>query len=188
MEDLVPLESNPRVISDEEFARLKERIEKRGFHDVVKIDTDNVVLSGNMRKRALTELGIPEVNVLVPNRPLTEEERRAVIIESNRSDGRWDYHILGLEYDNNELLGLGFSRGELGLTNDEQNIGLEKDTNRLAHSAESYLDGNIRQIVLYFKPEEFNETIKKLDKVMQEKSLESHTEVFLHLLDFYEGN
>ena len=85
---------NPRKISAEKMKHLTERIELRGFHDVIKIDTDGTILSGNQRKKALIKLGVEEVNVLVPNRKLTEDEREKVALESNTQDGTWDLEKL----------------------------------------------------------------------------------------------
>jgi len=85
---------NPRKISKQSFEKLKERITARGFHDVIKVDADGTILSGNQRKNALLELGITEVTTLVPNRPLTKEERDKVALESNSNDGMWDLEKL----------------------------------------------------------------------------------------------
>ena len=73
--DLRPWKDNPRKITKESFEKLKERITARGFHDVIKIDVDGTILSGNQRKRALIDLGVKDVTVLIPNRRLTKEER-----------------------------------------------------------------------------------------------------------------
>lgn len=113
--ELKDLEENPRKITEQAFSKLKERIQKRGFHDVIKLDTDGIVLSGNQRRRALIDLGIEEVNVLIPDRALTKEERNAVIIESNRNDGIFDDDMLANLFDEQELRDLGFSEVELGL-------------------------------------------------------------------------
>ena len=40
------------------------------------------------------ELGIKEVNVLVPGRKLSEEERTRIALESNLNDGEWDLESL----------------------------------------------------------------------------------------------
>lgn len=109
------LPNNPRKIKGEAFEKLKERIKARGFHDVVKVDTEGFVLSGNQRRRALTDLGITEVTVLVPSRELTKDERDKVILESNRNDGEWDFDILGNEFDLETLLDAGFEEKELDL-------------------------------------------------------------------------
>jgi hypothetical protein len=83
VKELKTWSKNPRKITKQNFANLKKRITQRGFHDVVKIDTDNTVLSGNQRKKALLELGIKEVTVLIPSRKLTDDERNKIALESN---------------------------------------------------------------------------------------------------------
>lgn len=112
--DLKHYEKNPRKITPAAMAKLKDRIQKRGFHDVVKIDTENTVLSGNMRTEALTQLGIKEVNVLVPSRKLTVQEAQAVVLESNRNDGTWDDTMLP-QFDTEVLLEVGFDSVEVDL-------------------------------------------------------------------------
>lgn len=118
LSELKNLERNPRKIDEDSFNRLIERIKSRGFHDVIKLDTNDVILSGNQRKRALSQLGIVEVNTLFPNRPLTEEERKAIIVESNRNDGFFDFEMLAADFDIDELKYLGFTDIELGLGKD----------------------------------------------------------------------
>jgi len=113
-------EKNPRTITEEDFNKLKERIEKRGFHDVLKITPDNTVLSGNQRLRALKELGIDEVDVKVPDRELTQEEMEQVALESNVSDGAWDYDKMANEFDQTMLDELGVDIGELDVDVDAE--------------------------------------------------------------------
>ena len=103
---------NPRIITEEAFNRLKQRITERGFHDVIKIDLDNTVLSGNQRKVALLQLGVAEVDCIIPNRALTEKERDAIAIESNRNDGQWEMDLLA-GFDMDLLKSQGFEDKEL---------------------------------------------------------------------------
>lgn len=94
VKDLLPWKSNPRKISKEALERLKDKITQNGFHSVIVIDTDSTILSGNQRKTALTELGIDKVTVLVPSRKLSEEERNRIGIQSNITDGEWNFEKL----------------------------------------------------------------------------------------------
>ncbi len=110
--DLKTWSANPRKISKRSFNRLKERIKQRGFHDVIKVDTDSTILSGNQRKKALLELGVEEVITLVPNRKLTEEERNSVGLESNITDGDWNFQSLK-SFDLSTLMDVGFNYEEL---------------------------------------------------------------------------
>lgn len=118
IDELKPFEKNPRKITAEAMDKLKDRITKRGFHDVLKLDTANVVLSGNQRTQALRELGAKEVNVLVPSRKLTEEERKAIVLESNRSDGEWDNELL-VDFGSEVLLEVGFETKEIDMLLEE---------------------------------------------------------------------
>lgn len=134
VKDLKPLDKNPRKVTKAAIEKMKERIQKRGFHDVLKLDTEGIVLSGNVRTEALTALKIDEVNVLVPSRPLTDQERKAVILESNRHDGEWDLSLLP-EYGAEVLIETGFETVEVdALMHDDEDEEDEFDTEKAVHS------------------------------------------------------
>lgn len=88
--DLKGWKDNPRTISDKDYENLKKSIIKRGFHDVLKIDEDNVVLSGNQRLKVLIELGVEEVECKVSDTILTPRQKEEVALESNTQAGEWD--------------------------------------------------------------------------------------------------
>jgi hypothetical protein len=46
----------------------------------------------------------------------------------------------------------------------------------------------IKQIVLYFKSAVFDDLVERLNQVMAGEGLDNHSEVFVHLLSFYEEN
>lgn len=134
VKDLKPLDKNPRKITKAAIEKMKDRISKRGFHDVVKLDEKGVVLSGNVRTEALTALGIEEVNVLVPSRPLTKEERDGVILESNRHDGEWDTAMLP-EFGQEILLDVGFEAMEVDvIMHDDEDEEDPFDTEKTANA------------------------------------------------------
>lgn len=112
VKDLLPWKENPRKISKQALERLKDKITQNGFHSVIVIDTDNTILSGNQRKKALVDLGVKAVNVLIPSRKLTDEERRRIGIESNINDGEWDFEKLK-SFDFELLQFAGFDEKEL---------------------------------------------------------------------------
>jgi len=115
MADLVPISklkpnpTNPRVLHDERFAKLKRSIQDfpdmLNYRSIVAVtDTDGkfMVLGGNMRLRALQELGIKEVPVMLADH-WTEEQRRRFIIADNVGFGEWDWDQLANEWDAGEL-------------------------------------------------------------------------------------
>ena len=101
--------TNPRVIRDEKFDRLKVSI--RDFPDMLNkrpiiavTDTDGklMVLGGNMRLRACQDLKMKEVPVILADE-WTEEQRREFIIKDNVGFGEWDWDQLANEWDAIEL-------------------------------------------------------------------------------------
>ena len=118
--DLKKWDKNPRTLGKKEYERLKKKIVDQGFHDVLIIDTDNTILSGNQRKTALEELGVTEVECMVPERKLTDAERDAVAISANLHEGEWDFDILANQFDLPMLVDQGFTNIDLGLGGKEE--------------------------------------------------------------------
>ena len=101
--------SNPRVLRDEKFVKLKESIQSfpdmlnyRGIVAVTDTDGKFMVLGGNMRLRAIQDIGIKEVPVMLADH-WTEEQRREFIIKDNVGFGEWDWEQLANEWDAGEL-------------------------------------------------------------------------------------
>lgn len=94
--DLLPTEKNPRKISSAEKDRLRNKIERLGLFEAPTVDTNNELLNFNQRLKVLLDMGLGdmEIDIRVPDRPLTEEERKQIIISSNVHEGHWDEDIL----------------------------------------------------------------------------------------------
>ena len=113
--------TNPRVLRDEKFLKLKASIQSfpdmlnyRGIVAVTDTDGKFMVLGGNMRLRAIQDLGIKEVPVMLADH-WTEEQRREFIIKDNVGFGEWDWDQLANEWDADELddWGLDFPGAEI---------------------------------------------------------------------------
>jgi site-specific DNA-methyltransferase (adenine-specific) len=136
LSELKEWDKNPRKITEANFQRLKDRLKDRGLHDVLVIDTNDVILSGNMRKRALSEMGVEDVSVMWPERPLTEEEREKVALESNLNDGQNDWDMLANMFEPALLLDVGFSEKDLLGAPDKQIYNEEVNTDELLGTLE----------------------------------------------------
>lgn len=108
LKDIKANPNNPRVIRDEKFEKLKNSIKE--FPKMMKlrpmvINGDNVVLGGNMRLRALKDLGYKEIPDEWVKRAdeLTEDEQRRFIIADNVGFGEHDWEMLANEWDVQEL-------------------------------------------------------------------------------------
>lgn len=100
--------ANPRSIKDSKFKKLcssiKDFPKMMSLRPIV-IDNDGTILGGNMRYRALCELGYKEIPDEWVKRAdeLTDEEKQRFIIEDNVAFGDWDYDLLANAWDT-ELL------------------------------------------------------------------------------------
>jgi len=101
--------TNPRVLRDDKFAKLKASIQsfpdmlnKRPIVAVTDTDGKLMVLGGNMRLRACMDLGMKEVPVILADE-WTEEQRREFIIKDNVGFGEWDWDQLANEWDEVQL-------------------------------------------------------------------------------------
>ena len=101
--------SNPRVLRDDKFLKLRRSIEefpdmlnKRPIVAVTDADGKYMVLGGNMRLRACQDLKMKEVPVILADE-WTEEQRREFIIKDNVGFGEWDWDTLANEWDGEQL-------------------------------------------------------------------------------------
>ena len=100
-----PNKNNPRVLRDDKFKKLKKSIQE--FPEMLElreiiVDEDMVILGGNMRYKALKELGIKDVPVKIA-KGLTEEQKKEFIIKDNVGFGEWDWDMLANEWDSVSL-------------------------------------------------------------------------------------
>jgi hypothetical protein len=92
---------NPRLIDEKSFNQLKISIQN--FPEMLNlrplvIDENNYVIGGNMRLKALKELGWLEVPIIRFDN-MDEEKKKEFIIKDNLSYGEWDWNLINLEWD-----------------------------------------------------------------------------------------
>ena len=122
--------NNPRVIKDHKFEKLKKSISE--FPKMMElrpmvINEDNIVLGGNMRLKALKDLGYKEVPEEWVKRAsdLTEDETRRFIIADNVGFGEHDWEMLANEWDNEELQDWGLDIPNINLQDEEYTTKIE---------------------------------------------------------------
>lgn len=104
-----PNPDNPRLIKDEKFYKLCNSLETFGEKMMplrpIVVDEDNIILGGNMRFKALKELGYSKVpeNWIKRADELTEAEKREFIIKDNVGFGNWDWSLLSNQWDSEQI-------------------------------------------------------------------------------------
>lgn len=108
LSEIKPNPSNPRVIKDEKFDKLKKSI--KDFSKMLSIrpmivDENSMLLGGNMRFRALQDLGYKEIpdSWVKKESELTDEEKKQFIIKDNVGFGEWDWQDLQANWDTEKL-------------------------------------------------------------------------------------
>ena len=97
--------NNPRLIKDDKFKKLVKSIQE--FPEMLNIrpivvNSDMVILGGNMRYKACKEAGLKEIPIIIADN-LTEEQQREFLIKDNVSGGEWDFEMLANEWDSDKL-------------------------------------------------------------------------------------
>ena len=96
--------NNPRVIKDDKFKRLVKSIQdlpEMGMVRPIVVNQDMIVLGGNMRLKAMQEVGLKEVPITIVD--WDEDKQRQFIIKDNIGYGEWDFDMLANEWDEVEL-------------------------------------------------------------------------------------
>ena len=136
--DLLPYSKNPRKISKEQMENLKKSLKKFGLAEIPCIDTDNKIIAGHQRIKALQLLGQGEemIDVRIPNRKLTQEEYDQYLITSNAVTGEWDFELLK-DFDLDLLTDIGFDANLLtniwddDVSLKDENFDVEKELSKI---------------------------------------------------------
>ena len=90
--DIHANENNPRILKDDKFKKLVQSI--KDFPEMLEIrpivvNNEMMVLGGNMRLKAIQEIGLKEVPIIKAEN-LTEEQEREFLIKDNVGFGEWE--------------------------------------------------------------------------------------------------
>lgn len=184
---VLPNQSNPRVIKNDKFKKLVKSIQDfPQMLDIrpIVVDSNMVVLGGNMRLKACIAAGLTEVPIIVADQ-LTEEQKKEFIIKDNSSFGEWDWDILANEWEISDLSDWGIDI-PAAYFDDDKEPAFDKD--ELDKALDSYINAKVKQITLYFDTQQYEYVLSSLEQIAKEKELESNTDVIIYLLESISNN
>jgi len=117
---------NPRKISKHDAENLQTSLEKFGLADKLICNIDGTIIGGHQRKKILKKMKLKEVEVLIPERELTEKECDELCLRLNRNRGEFDNEILVSEWNVDEVFDAGFLTEDLNLESIVPNM-IEKE-------------------------------------------------------------
>jgi hypothetical protein len=177
-----PNENNPRFIKDYKFKKLVTSIKE--FPEMLKlrpivVNSDMVVLGGNMRLKACKEAGLKEIWILKAEE-LTEAQQREFIVKDNVGFGEWDWDLLANEWDSVQLEDWGmevWQGGEdVSNTNDYSNLDVDSKLDK-------FLDAKIKNLTIPFESQEFDEVILKLEVYLEKYNLVDYKEMVYKIIE-----
>lgn len=210
LSQLVGWADNPRDITDESLEALKKQMVELGvYKPLMVVDLEMVahlengtvhdmyeVIGGNMRLRALQDLKVKEVQVKVVH-PKDESEKVAFALMDNDQIGTYeeealaellfdnpDFPIQDFHIDGGSMTTLEFFQDQM--TNERVDTSTDVDTTD--EKFEAYENNPIKQIVLYFPPQEFKEVEAQFEHLQAEFKVDTNAEVVIELLNKYEKN
>lgn len=133
LSDLVPWEHNPKRMTKKQAEGLRLSIERFGFAVPFLVSPDGDIYDGHQRQAlmgAIREYGPnATVDVRVSSRPLTDDERRELVVRLKQNQAGWDFDMLANEWDGDKLVDWGFDEDEL--------LGVDYSNPRLKETTES---------------------------------------------------
>jgi hypothetical protein len=180
--EVIPNQSNPRIIKDDKFKKLVQSI--KDFPQMLElrpivVDIHMVVLGGNMRLKACQAAGLVEVPIIVAEN-LTHAQRQEFIIKDNVGFGEWDWDLLANEWEPESLNDWGLSVPVFfdDMSNNQNYEGLDA-----ASKLDKFLSAELKRMFLVYDNETFENVITWFNKQQEKHNLENHSQVIIKLIE-----
>lgn len=166
LSSIKPNPDNPRLIKDDKFYKLVESIKTFGEKMMplrpIVIDENKIILGGNMRFKALKELGYKEVpsSWVKSANDLSKTQKKEFIIKDNVGFGSWDFDSLANDWDTVLLEEWGldvYITEDIDLDNFFEDAGDEPEKE------------NTNKIILEYTNEEYQIVIDKIKEIGDSK-------------------
>lgn len=139
-----PYPDNPRIITDDDVAKVQRSIEKYGYQARIIVGKDRIIIAGHTRLKALKALGWEEVEVVVVD--MTAQAAREYRIIDNRSSelAIWDPTLLVpelREFRDQADLAIYFPEVDLSIDVESTDFSIDQDD---LDAAQAALDEHLR--------------------------------------------
>lgn len=129
------LPKNPRSIKKDKFQKLKNNIEAYpemlAWRSLLVYPLDNdkyIIIGGNMRYRAMTELGHTEAPVFIIPKGTPVERLQAYTIIDNNGFGEWEWDLLANEWPDDMLDEWGLDVPNMDCLEEPEELDGERET------------------------------------------------------------
>lgn len=129
------LPKNPRTIKKDKFQKLKNNIEAYpemlAWRSLLVYPLDNgkyIIIGGNMRYRAMTELGHTEAPVFIIPKDTPVDRLQAYTIIDNNGFGDWEWDLLANEWPDDMLADWGLDVPNMDCLEEPEELDGERET------------------------------------------------------------
>lgn len=186
--DLTHWEDNPKDATPEAISRLAKQLQTLGQYKPLLVTKQGEVIGGNQRLKALKKLGVKKVLCHVVN-PKSQAEKVQLAFSDNDNAGEWKHDALAKLVSE---AGSGFPADDYAI--DMGNIfafaappEVERDVNTAGQSLQRYMEGNVKQIVVYGLKSEIAALKATLTAYCKKQKLTSSEQAITHLIEAYDA-
>jgi hypothetical protein len=177
--EIKPNRDNPRTITKNQFEALKKSISNNPKSlnlSPLLINDCNVILGGNMRFRALVDLGYKEIPCIKVE-GLDSQKQKELIIKDNINYGDWDWNVLISAWDLPQLTDMGLPVPKFYFEQDQVR---EVDDDTTKDAFNKWLNNEKGQIKLFFDNATYDIVFSYFQRKNQDKS-----QILQELIDKY---
>lgn len=185
---------NYRKHSNENQEMIKKSLLDNGAGRSILLDNENEIIAGNETFNQAQQLGIPVRIIETDGKTLIAIKRtdlatgdnarkQLAIVDNLASDkSEFDFELLSEDFELDFLKDVGFEDFDLGI---EEAKEPDIDPNIIKEKYETYLNNNIKQIVLYFEEKDYGNVLEKLHKIAEKFKLTDNSSVIVKLLELH---
>ena len=189
-------ETNPNVLTPEQMVALKATIKKFGFLAPVILNKKLEVIDGEHRVTVYKELKketIPAyvINVDTINKKILRQLMNKLRGEHDPLKDKEEFKMIndaGRLNDFTNLLAVNISDFDKVINPPSNKYDEDRESEATHKTAENYLTGTIKQMILYFSNDDYEKFIPKFDKYMEQLNIDNHTDMFMEFYKEYERN
>ena len=188
-------DTNPNILTPEQMIALKSTMEKYGFLAPVILNKNLEVIDGEHRVTVYKELKKETIPAYVLDIDTIDKKILRQLMNKLRGEhdpfkDKEEFKMIyeaGRLNDFTNLLAVNITDFDK-VINPPMDIGDNRESEKVEISQENYLNGTIKQMILFFSNEDYETIMPKFDKHMKALNIDNHTDLVLEFFKEYETN
>jgi len=189
-------ETNPNVLTPEQMVALKDTIKKFGFLAPVILNKKLEVIDGEHRVTVYKDLKKETIPAYVIDVDTIDKKILRQLMNKLRGEhdplkDMEEFKMIndaGRLNDFTNLLAVNIADFDKVLNPPTVQYDDNRESEATHKTAENYLTGTIKQMILYFSNDDYETNMPKFERYMKETNIDNHTDLFMEFFKEYEAN